>query len=180
MQRLYEVGYDVEVGCPLCGAASDTLFHRLFECEATAALREESLPMGALDAILSGAKAPHLLMGFQLMPPRIRPLSSGLGHEHYETWSHSGEPAEHLLVGEVFTDGSCYKEGPPTWHRAGWSVVKVAYDGTMTAWMRGAVGDQLPQTSPASEYVAGLAAATAKGEGVTVANCDYKGIEALE
>ena len=77
-------------------------------------------------------------------------------------------------------DGNCFKDGPPTWHRTDWSVVKVAYDGTMTAWMRGTVGDQLPQTSPASEHVAGLAAATAKGEGVTVANSDYKGLEALE
>jgi hypothetical protein len=68
-----------------------------------------------------------------------------------------------VLRGEVFTDGSCFKEGPVTWHRTGWSVVKVALDGVLLAWMRGVVGRALPQTSPASEHVAGVAAATAPG-----------------
>ena len=81
------------------------------------------------------------------------------------------------MRGEVFTYGSCTKDGPVTWHRTGWAVCKVAENGQLLAWMRGVVGCQLPQTSPASEHVAATAAATAPGGHVTRANSDYKGLE---
>ena len=84
------------------------------------------------------------------------------------------------MRGEVFTDGSCIKDGPVTWHRTGWAVCKVDEHGQLLAWMRGVVGRQLPQTSPASEHVAATAAATAPGGHVNRANSDYKGLEHIE
>ncbi len=84
------------------------------------------------------------------------------------------------MVGEVFTDGSCQKAGPITWHRTGWSVCKVSEQGELLGYMRGVVGSALPQTSPASEHVAGLAAANAPGGQVECALSDYKGLDQLQ
>jgi hypothetical protein len=79
----------------------------------------------------------------------------------------------------VYTDGSCVREGPPTWHRAGWAIVKFSAEGLVLGWARGTVGSRLPQTSPASEHVAVLALASIASAPVR-ANSDYQGIEALE
>ncbi len=89
-------------------------------------------------------------MGFQLLPPRLADLPDGLGYQQCETWTLSGAPIQDVLQGEVFTDGSCFKDGPITWHRAGWAVCKTSQDGILLAWLRGAVGRALPQTSPAA------------------------------
>ncbi len=178
--RLRKAGYDVDCRCIHCGAPEDTLHHRLFECPETCSLREEFFQHGELQDVLQRAEARHLLLGFQLLPPRLAPLPDGLGYQQCETWTLSGAPIEDVLQGEVFTDGSCFKEGPITWHRTGWSVIKISQDGVLLAWMRGTVGNALPQTSPASEHVATLAAVTAPGAGVTQANSDYKGLEHVE
>ncbi len=82
-------------------------------------------------------------------------------------------------MGDVFTDGSCFKFGPPTWNAAGWAVVKVSADGILLGWAKGGVGTQLPQTSPASEQVAMLATATL-AKHTLAAHADYQGIESLE
>jgi hypothetical protein len=135
---------------------------------------------GILDQVISSSAARYLLLGFQLLPPRLHHPPSGLGHEQYESWTRSGEPLSEVMVGEVFTDGSCLKQGPITWHRTGWSVCKVTEDGTLQGWMRGTVGASLPQTSPAAEHVASLAGACAPGGGVTTEHSDYKGLEHIE
>ena len=178
--RLRRAGYDVDASCPHCGSESDTLHHRLFHCPATSELRDEYFGEHELQDILCSPEARHLLMGFQLLPPRLARLPDGLGFEQFESWTLTGAPIHEVLRGEVFTDGSCFKEGPVTWHRTGWSVVKVALDGVLLAWMRGVVGRALPQTSPASEHVAGVAAATAPGGGITKVNSDYQGLEHVE
>ncbi len=59
--------------------------------------------------------------------PDKRPY--GLGHDVFEHWTLSGEAINEVMTGTVFIDGSCYKEGPPTWHRTGWAVVKMTPDG---------------------------------------------------
>ncbi len=178
--RLCAVGYDVDPSCPHCGCENDTLHHKLFECTATETLREAYFQADELRRVLDSEDAPVLLQGFQLLPQRLHQPPAGLGHEQYESWTLTGEPLESVLRGEVFTDGSCVKEGPVTWHRTGWAVCKIDERGQLLAWARGVVGRQLPQTSPASEHVATLAAATAPGGHVTRVNSDYKGLEHVE
>ena len=51
--------------------------------------------------------------------------------------------------------------------------------GVLLGWARGSVGTQLPQTSPASENVAVLAAATIAQASIT-AHSDYSGVPGLE
>ena len=178
--RLKMAGYDIESSCPHCGAERDTLGHRLFVCPATEDLREEIFDSDVLTRAMHSPARRHLLLGFQLLPPPLSSPPAGLGHEQFEAWTRNGEPIEEVLEGEVFTDGSCTKLGPITWHRTGWSVVKVSQSGILQGYIRGVVGSGLPQTSPASEHVACLAAAAAPGGQVSCALSDYKGLEHLE
>ena len=141
-----------------------------------------------LEWIRHHPRAHELLQGLQLLPylPDDRP--AGLGHEgdvdsngnkHMECYTINGAPLEHFLHGVLFTDGTCYKPGPVTRRKAGWSVVKLSDDGVVLAWARGPVGKLLPATSPASEHVAVLAAATLSTR-ADEARSDYKGLEGLE
>ena len=104
----------------------------------------------------------------------------GFGHEvDYHFWSQdpSLEVAE-ALRGTVFIDGSCQNVGPRPWHLATWSVIAQDERGAMTACLSGAVGRQLPQTSAAGEYVAGLAVAHHCGLTDTVFS-DYQSLAGL-
>ena len=96
-----------------------------------------------------------------------------------EPWTLTGQPFDELLVGDVFTDGSCFMPGPPTWNTTGWAVVKISREGILLGWMRGTVGAQLPQSSPAAESVAVLAV-DMRAQDAATANSDYQGHAGLE
>ncbi len=104
---------------------------------------------------------------------------SYLGQNPTETWTLGGAPLHDLLQGDVFKNGSCFKDGPPPWYRAGWAVVKASRDGVVLAWARGVLGRQLPQSSLAAENVAPLAAVLLS-ERVETAFSDFKGVVGLE
>ena len=179
-ERLHTVGYDVPYTCAICGAAGDNLGHRLFKCPGTAALRAQHLEADDLEWLTYHAEMGVVGLGVQIMPAGgHRP--AGLGHEAPETWTLTGRPLAEVLQGEVFIDGSCFKRGPPPWHTAGWSVIKMSQDGVLLGWVRGRVGQQLPATSPASEHVAALAATAFVGATpAATAFSDYQGLHALE
>ncbi len=178
-QRLCDVGYDVDIQCALCGEEADSLGHRLFRCACTKELRDQYLAPHDVDFLKYSADIRALGSGLQIMPEPVAPRRRGIGHEEAEEWTLTGGPIEDILVGEVFTDGSCYKHGPPTWNHTGWSICKVSRDGVLLGWLRGSVGGQLPQTSPASEHVAVLALAMRAAHHVEALS-NYKGLEGLE
>ena len=100
-----------------------------------------------------------LLTGFLAAPPLVGGLPAGYGHDtDYVFWcSDPSLTLEQAFQGTVFTDGSCQNLGPRQWHLATWSVIAQDPAGSLTAFLSGAVGKALPQTSAAAEYVAGLA-----------------------
>ncbi len=111
-QRLCTVGYDINFTCEMCGADGDSLGHRLFECPCTEALRVKHLSATDLEWLKYSAAMGVVGLGVQVMPSGgIRP--EGLGHEMPETWTLTGQPISDVLQGELFIDGSCYKQGPP-------------------------------------------------------------------
>ena len=186
--RLYSCGHDVVPSCIHCGAPRDTLHHRLWECGYTETLREEHFTIDELAWIRYHPRAHEVLQGLQILPylPEDRPdgfghegFQDGKGGQHMESYTITGGPLEDFIHGVVFTDGTCYKPGPVTWNKAGWAVVKLSEDGVVLAWARGPVGKLLPQTSPASENVAVLAAATLT-QRVDEARSDYKALEGIE
>ena len=66
--RLHNVGYDVPLGCPLCGASSDSLHHRLFHCRASELLRIEILQPSDVALLRDSPRRRSLVLGFQVMP----------------------------------------------------------------------------------------------------------------
>ncbi len=55
---------------------------------------------------------------------------------------------------------------------------EISVDGVVLAWVSGAVGTQLPSTSPASEHVAALA--TIRFPNIDEVRSDYKGLDQFE
>ncbi len=89
-QRLYDVGYDVDITCRLCGADSDSLGHRLFQCPCTLELRSEYLSPEDVDFTRYHPEICAIGLGVQIMPPPISRRPSGFGHESWESWTLTG------------------------------------------------------------------------------------------
>ena len=91
-QRLHDLGYEVEVGCILCGGAEDSLHHRLFACACTQDLRSEHFSSEELQWLGCSPSRSFLLQGMQLLPylPETRPPS--LGHDTFGSWTLTGAP----------------------------------------------------------------------------------------
>jgi hypothetical protein len=173
-ERLHHVGYDVVQGCPLCGHHRDDLHHRLFDCPHSADSRHQLLTAGDVEHL---RLHPNLLFGCQLLPvvPQNRP--PGYGYEQYRSHTVDGRPPkEHFEDNTVYSDGSCSKTVHASLNSAGWALVSLDTDGNLSAAIWGQVGSRLPQTSPASEYVAGMAAADLQAREV---RADFKGLSAL-
>ncbi len=173
-ERLHHVGYAVVQGCPHCGHHRDDLHHRLFACPHSEALRHQLLQSQDVDHL---QRHPHLLFGCQLLPvvPQNRP--PGYGYEQYHSYTVDDRPPkDHFQNNTVYSDGSCSKTVHANLNSAGWALVALDSDGNLTAAIWGQVGRSLPQTSPASEYVAGMAAANMQASEV---RADFKGLAAL-
>ena len=96
--------------------------------------------------------------GFQEQPEPVSTPPPGTGIANRRFWcAAEGVAIAEAFVGEVFTDGSCLKDGPVVFHAAGWAVVKLTPAGELFAALWGAVGADYPETSPAAEHIAVLA-----------------------
>jgi hypothetical protein len=114
----------------------------------------------------------------QMVPvlPKSRP--QGYGHLEYQSFTCDGRtPQVHFQNAVVYTDGSCSKMAHPSMHLAGWSVISLTPNGNLAAAVWGQVGESLPQSSPASEYVAGMAAVELHASQIRT---DFKGLASLE
>ncbi len=179
--RFRSMGYDVPSACPRCGAASDSLHHRLWERESTKQLRLDVFTDAEIQWLHSSPSRAILGLGLQRVPHIPDPLPVGLGCEEgqYRSWTIDGSPLSAHFHGVVFTDGSCIKPGARCWQRAAWAVVKINDEGELMAWASGRVGDQLPQTSPAAENVGTLASALLAAP-LTKSMRDYKAMNHIE
>ncbi len=85
-QRLHDHGYEVSPLCPKCGE-SDTLFHRLFKCSCTQALRDEYFSQAELEWLEHNPHRAVLMQGVQILPelPDTRP--PGLGYQPCQSWT---------------------------------------------------------------------------------------------
>ena len=160
-RRMADAGYDVDAACPLCqSGADDTLWHRMWECEASADLRrgQEALTRRALaagpgSALYSLGLAPHPNNDVEVLGPSSSDLAV------HEGWA-EGLPAI-FEPGPVYVDGSCAPAVVPEMARASWAVVQVGADGLVSRSIAGVVPACLPQSAPAAEHCALVAAAAA-------------------
>ena len=177
--RLYEAGYDVDILCPLCQQAPDTIDHRLFHCSCSQEARDK-LKWGKGEGSWEEAKEHWMAkqgLAFDPSWQQPKPAESGNYNIVYEEGGPSGEQ---VAAGEppqgnfeeafaqcryLFTDGGCTKTWHPKLNRATWVVVAGTEDGRHLAACTGPVWANLPQTSPAGEYCA-MAAACQLAKGI--------------
>ena len=74
--RLSSLGYDVDQNCQKCGAESDSLYHRLWRCSCTEALRQERFSGQELEWLEHSPAAHLVALGLQALPylPEDRPI----------------------------------------------------------------------------------------------------------
>ncbi len=132
-KRLFDYGYAVDENCQFCGEP-DSLFHRLFKCTCTQEVRGEFFSQEEVTWLEHSPQRAVLLQGLQLLPEDLGGRPPGIGSQPYSSWTLTGQLLSEVMQGQVFTDGSCFKYGAPTWSVAAWAVVKISEDGILLAW----------------------------------------------
>ena len=160
MDRLRGAGYQVELECPMCKTALDSIFHRLWQCPCNDALRSafasqqlilEALHAGPTSATYNRGLCDDLAELTEA-PPSEGGILFMLNGEEIQ------DPNERKLQGNIFYDGSCIKRGAPGIDRATWAAVQVDEEGAVVACVSGPVWRSLPQTARAAEHCARAAA----------------------
>ena len=179
--RLVKAGYSVSPACALCGQTPDTLNHRLFQCPHSQELRQRRLSAATVQILNDPQQCFPLLLGYRCCPRFTVPRPEGDGHLTFDFWSaDSTQTIAEAFTGEVFSDGSASYIGPPQYHTAAWAIVKLhPATAEPIAVLSGPVGQSLPPTSQAAEYVAGLAVAV-HCPFATLVHTDFQGLVSLE
>ena len=172
-QRLADAGYDHPPGCPLCGAPSDTMWHRLWRCSAPAVkvIREKTVIRAMIDRAVEAGED-SLIYTKGLLPNLGRYFPGPETEEVIvtETWDGQQwqpcQPEGFSLGGQVaFSDGSfsCWQRARASTGRAGWAVVSVDASGDPVARAYGPLWAPHKQSAPSSEWGACSMAARIKG-----------------
>eukprot|EP00973_Karenia_brevis_P065272 9065727-Karenia_brevis.AAC.1 len=174
-RRAYDAGYEVDVTCDLCGQADDDLYHRIWECPATEAIRGQEAPDWLRRA---AADAPrHSLLYTRGVLPHpgdkvtARPaVQDGfeVRFEHSQGWALD----DTTVGGDLFVDGSCKPHVVPELARAAAAVVAIDADSQLLFRFLMPVCRPWPQTPQAAEYIAGaLPYRVATTETVVYSDC---------
>ena len=174
-QRLDALGYQVDdMTCALCGEGVDNLTHRLLECSASKADRDEALTSDEVGRLLTEPACRWARVGLATDPSRTVPRPASEGDTF---WHRDGSTLQAFFAGggDFYLDGSCAKEWHPSLNRASWAIVRVDNDGVLEGSLSGPVWGNLPQTSPCAEFVA-YAAAAQHAQPHTCLHVDYQGV----
>ena len=147
-QRQYEAGYTDDAFCELCsqivpGGCADTVFHRAWECcapevvairnkHASPALIADALE-NRLDPLYSRGLGPHpadVHSGHICTTQVIEFRRNGAIIEDRKLWT---------LTGEVYYDGSCFKNLEAALSTATFGIVELDDDGNLAAEVKGTV-----------------------------------------
>ena len=139
--KLSAAGLAEDDVCKFCSGARGTLFHRAFECwvgdSCRRAFGDEEVLQAAAEVRLCGAGVAELFARGLLPLPADwlpRPLTSDSAEVQW-----INRPADGLLKGKIFADGSAYFGHIPALARAGWSLVSVDQRGALVSAAFGAV-----------------------------------------
>ena len=148
-QRLAEHGYETTRLCALCGAAEDTIHHRVWCCPATEDLRKEHADLTTA-ARAAGPRSALFNLG-GLLPSRAddKPQAND---QQVSPCDHTS-PTFQRGRGTVYVDGSATTPGIPELRRASWAAVQIDDDtGEEVASATGTVPAAWPQTAQAAEH----------------------------
>ena len=140
-ERLFRHGLAYEPWCQRCGAAAGTLWHRHHQCDATAEWRRQYAPKWLAEHAARASRAGHEVGERFCRPsfpdpghlfPRVEPAEEDL-----ISWVN--RPADGLLKGLCFSDGSAILPEYACLRRAGWAVVSVDRNGNLLSAAYGPV-----------------------------------------
>ena len=138
-QRLDALGYQVDdMTCALCGEGVDTMTHRLLECSASRADRDEALTRDEVGRLLTEPVCRWAKMGLATDPSRTVPRPASEGDTF---WHRDGSTLQTFFAGggDFYLDGSCAKEWHSTGRRGPWAVVRVDNGGVLEGSLSGPV-----------------------------------------
>jgi len=150
-------GHDFPEFCELCGAARDTLFHRLWVCPCLDRQRREAVGDEVVDGIVD-----FVSKGKQRLVLATRGGMAHPGDEHPPpleegswdvVWSRD-PPSENLfqMQGTIFIDGSCSRHVVKELNRASWCAALFSEENELLCTMKCPVWAPLPQTPQAGEF----------------------------
>ncbi len=151
--RAHAADERVQPICKLCGAAADTLHHRLWYCPATEQDREamgdkqlvrKARAAGAGDKFYTTGVFPHPADTWPA--PAAEPLVDVTRHDGGET------DGPLYFSGHFYGDGSCSTHIIPELRRAGIAMVVKDGGGRDVATVSTPLWRELPQTPQAAEY----------------------------
>ncbi len=154
--RAFRGGYDVQNVCPLCGAAGDTLHHRVWWCPASREARA-NLPAWVIAEARRAAHTERFWTSGVFPHPGDRwpRPSSLLKAQCTDKDGNDIDDVGHWdISGEVYVDGSCTRHVIKELQRAGSAVVSMGPDGKPRKIIRSLVPAPLPQTPQAAEFAA--------------------------
>ena len=170
--RMLQAGYLV-TGLCTCGQP-DTIFHKLWQCQHTAELRQ-AFAAPALQCLVK-QDCCICTRGLLAHPGQLFPSANQAFMAEFLAVDHNGlglvqEEDFGLLHGPIYTDGS-YDKGPhPEMGRAAWAVVQVGPKGHPLKIIRGPVPAGLPQNAVTAEWMAAAVAIQYLGEGELYIDC---------
>ena len=156
--RLLHLGYDIDAGCPACGEALDTIYHRCFACPKVSGRARLTLGDDFFNIIME--KGADSVLANQLVCPV--PLPSQPPLDNVKRVFVGGMSAGDVFLaqdGALLGDGSCSDPSASWLARAGFSVVQVNDVGEVVKGFFCNVPSCLPQTSLCAEYLAFASAA---------------------
>ncbi len=174
--RRMEHGLSADARCPLCGAAVDDIFHRMWECLELHDCRHRYTTERMRDAAAEAGRSS--LRWTRAVAAEPRGVMAAPRRDHGETWVFApGVPHERWLAGDVYTDGSATNPRHPEVRRAGWAAIQVDDQGELIKGVYGHVPAEASteQTAGAGELYA-LRRAAELAAGDTVIHTDYQTI----
>ena len=174
--RKHAYGLEDCAKCPLCGAAVCDMEHILKDCSALDNHRDHDVKQCFREIQRDPQVQALASEGMMTHPEAAMPEPADTLSMTY--WSIDGDIDRKAdsFCGKIFLDGSCASTAWGMVKRASWSAVALTEERVVSAYLRGPVWKELPQTSPVAEFVAFAAAAEIAGVG---SQCfvDYRTVE---
>ncbi len=173
--RRFQAGLCASPDCDKCGKYDD-MGHRIWDCDGIGELRDDQTTENMRERARQAPRdCPYWTRGLAANPWRsLRPPR----RDYEEHWFFAaGVEEDRTFTGKVYSDGSAMAPQCPEARRAGWAVVQLAGDGTVSKAVYGHVPapESSSQTAGAGEvYAVRRAHELAVGELVVTA--DYQAL----
>ena len=161
-QRQADAGYPVDPLCEKCDAmVPDTIHHRTWCCQWHEAVTRR-MEIASPELVKEAQSQPESAYFTRGIRPHPADVDNVVAQKQQANFWRDGEAVDNRsdwqMRGNIFYDGSCFRNKEPELSTATFAVVEVDDDGVARAIMRATVSPEMPQTSQAAEHSGRLAA----------------------